>query len=70
MAESSARRFESMISALRSQGMSCGAIAAASAISRTTVWRATVGECPRPSAEIFFRIEKVWRAKGCPVSGK
>ncbi|MDI7863954.1 hypothetical protein MRS76_18550 [Rhizobiaceae bacterium n13] len=58
---SAAQRLASMLEGLRRNGMSPSDIVRHTHVSRTTIWRLTVGDGRMPSADTFQRIEAIWR---------
>jgi len=51
--------FAAIIAGLENMGLSRTEIAAASGISRTTVWRLSVGEARQPSYETISRLKNL-----------
>ncbi|MBK5567226.1 MAG: helix-turn-helix domain-containing protein [Ensifer sp. SSB1] len=58
-----AEQFESMIAALRDDGLSYRQIAAEAGISHASIWRIAEGITHRPSYQTGFAIERAYRAR-------
>lgn len=58
-----AEQFQSMLEALRNDGMSYGDIARETGLSRATAWRLSVGEVKEPSYRTGAAVEKLYRER-------
>jgi transcriptional regulator with XRE-family HTH domain len=58
-----AEQFQSMLAALKNEGLSYRQIATASGVSHASIWRLAEGITHRPSYQTGFAIERLYRAR-------